>query len=205
MKNQIVITLDKTGRLSPFAEAEKFVLYGKTGDGWQSNAVITVAHSLFQADGIRAAVKELLTRFADCRIILSKQINGIAYQVLNRHGYHIFESDSIGDLSGIVLEIEAAQNEAQAKLNVHLEPYSKNDDGCYFFNLIELQRERPEISSKKALRCFIEEQAFIELELICQHLPPWMEDVMMRRGLGYRIESIGADACRAVIYNEICR
>ena len=205
MNNQIIVTMDDGGRYCDFAEADTFVLYSGFKAEWKQSDSFSIAQKPQQAQAIRDIVRQLLSRFADTRIILSKQINGIAYQVLNRHGYHIFESDSIGDLDGIVLEIEAVQNEAQIKKNIHLEPYTKNDDGCYYLNLIELQREHPEISSKKALRRFMEEQTFMELELICQHLPPWMGDVMTARGLQYRIESAGDHACRAVIFKGNCR
>ncbi len=205
MKEQIIVTVDGNGRLSPFLEAEQFVLYRKTGGEWVQSDIISAGTPTLQAGSIRSLVSELLTRFADCRIILSGEVKGIAYQVLNRHGYHIFESDGIDGFDGIVLEIEAAQAEARDNDSVRLEPHSPNNDGQYFLNLIELQRIHPEISSKKALRPFMEDRVFLEMELVCQHLPPWMADVMAKRGLCCRMESLGDHECRAVISKEPCR
>ncbi|HOV41162.1 MAG TPA: Fe-only nitrogenase accessory AnfO family protein, partial [Oscillospiraceae bacterium] len=51
----------------------------------------------------------------------------------------------------------------------------------YYFDLAALQEKFPEISSKKALSQFFEETPFLELELVCTHLPPWIES------LGYDI------------------
>ena len=53
-------------------------------------------------------------------------------------------------------------------------PVQTQTPGVYFLNLLELQKECPEISSKKALASFLSDTPFLELHLVCAHIPPWL-------------------------------
>ncbi|MDR2615541.1 MAG: hypothetical protein LBC28_03070, partial [Oscillospiraceae bacterium] len=46
--------------------------------------------------------------------------------------------------------------------------------GEYSFDLAALQAERPEISSKTALRDWLDNTPFTRLRLRCRHTPPWI-------------------------------
>jgi len=46
----------------------------------------------------------------------------------------------------------------------------------FSLDLIALQNECPEVSSKKAMADFLENTPFLELHLVCKHIPPWIEN-----------------------------
>ena len=48
-------------------------------------------------------------------------------------------------------------------------------NGIYYLDLIKLQNAHPDISSKKALRAFIDNSPFIRLDLVCSHIPAWLK------------------------------
>jgi Fe-only nitrogenase accessory protein AnfO len=205
MTNEIIATVDMSGNLVSLLDTQAFVLYKRTLEGWYEAQKFSCEHMPNNAGEVRNIVKNMMSRFNDCRIIVSKNISGIAYQILNRHGFHIFEMNGLDDLDGVMLEIEKAQNEAQAQETIHKEPFSTENNGDYFLNLIELQNAYPEISSKKALKRFVEEEVFVKLEFICHHMPPWMEEVLMRRGFESRVEYTGENMCKVLITKNTCQ
>ena len=54
-------------------------------------------------------------------------------------------------------------------------PVETQTPGIYFLDLGQLQTECPEVSSKKALLPFLSNTPFLELQLVCAHIPPWLE------------------------------
>ena len=59
--------------------------------------------------------------------------------------------------------------------------------GRYYISIREIQGKRPEVSSKQVLRSFVQHGTFSELEIVCDHVPPWIE--MDAERLGYELTS----------------
>ena len=54
--------------------------------------------------------------------------------------------------------------------------------GHFTISIREIQGKRPEVSSKQVLQQFVQRGGFAELEIICDHVPPWIEVEAERRG-----------------------
>ena len=193
MKKQIVVTLGIDGGLVPFSETAHYALYQKEMARWHAAESCEPPVLLQNAHTIRETVRALASRYPGCRIIVSKKISGIAYQTLDQSGFSILEAESVSEglLDNILKDVLASQVEPDLP---PMEPQSPLGDGHYYFDLARLQKAYPEISSKRALMGFITGADFLSLELVCDHLPPWREDVMTSRGYGYSRKSRAADA-----------
>ena len=169
----------------PYADTQRFVLYQRKEAQWQQ-VEMYAAQQTSGVEALRNIIVALADRF-ECRVIVSQKVVGIAYQTLNKSGYEIFEAEAVTDelLDGIIQDILSAQ---AAQDSPPQEPVSPQNDGNYFFDLTRLQKAHPEVSSKQALRGFMQDSAFLSLELVCDHLPPWMEEMMKERGLKYRLQ-----------------
>ena len=198
MKKQIIVTLNRAGVLVSFADTECFVLWEKRQAHWHPADEWEYRLGHADAAAIREAVSALASRFEDCRIIVSRKVLGIPYQMLNKTGFSIFEADTVSDrlLDDIAKDVSESRAIADQP---PAEPLSPHNDGHYYFDLVRLQKAYPEISSKRALMGFMSGADFVSLELICDHLPPWMEDVMNARGLQYRHSKEADGSSRYVI------
>ena len=198
MKKQIIVTLNRTGVLVPFANTEHFVLFEKRQADWHPADEWEYKPGHTDAAAIRETISTMASRFEDCRIIVSQKVLGIPYQMLDKTGFSIFEVDTVSDrlLDDIVKDVSQSQAIADQP---PAEPQSSHGDGHYYFDLVRLQRAYPEISSKRALMGFMSSADFVSLELICDHLPPWMEDVMSARGLQYKHNKEADGSSRYVI------
>jgi hypothetical protein len=155
---------------------------------------------------IRDRVRELIEQLGECRILICRKMSGIAYHIFEKYGFEIFEAEELldGVFDQILIDLDEAAEVASERRSIPKEPYCPNDDGVYYLNLIELQQQFPEMSSKKAMQKFMEQTVFYRFELICNHLPPWMEDVMQSRQLGYTFETLDENAKRYIITRKVC-
>lgn len=203
MYNKIAVVTDENNQITSLERGNKVLLYQETADGWQlvKEASPQLVTELVIAE-IRNVIRVLIEQLEDCRIIVSKKLTGVPYHIFNKIGFHIYETD--GPLSpelfrDILEDIMEASEQARVSAAVSQGPVSPNNDGIYYLDLIKLLQAFPEISSKKALKQFMEETSFARLELICNHLPPWMETVIALKNFDQQIEKIDQHSCKVVI------
>jgi hypothetical protein len=93
---------------------------------------------------------------------------------------HIFQIGEISDeiFDGVVEDLKSANAEAAAKEAIirDAKPIETSTPGVYYLDLVALQRECPEVTSKKAMMDFLRDTPFMELRLVCKHIPPWIEN-----------------------------
>jgi Fe-only nitrogenase accessory protein AnfO len=203
MKKQILAAMDLEDQLAVFTEAQRFVLLLKKEAKWQQDFSYDVFRQPETADEIRIIVNDLANQFKDCNIIVGRKVSGIAYQMLDKKGYAIFEAEAITDelLDIIIKDILKAQAIPDIPPQ---KPYSPQDDGNFYFDLARLQKACPEISSKMALMDFIRNTKFMSFELVCDHLPPWLEQAMEARGLEYDSKRDEEGFNRYLITRRMC-
>ena len=71
--------------------------------------------------------------------------------------------------------------------------------GCFAISIREIQGKRPELSSKQVLRQFVLQGAFTELEITCDHVPPWIEMEAERCGYDLVSERTGFNDLKVVL------
>lgn len=176
MNEKIAVFVDANGVPANFYFSEKINFYEYVFDGWICFKEITlVTFSAKSAAQVRAEAIRRLKLIDECNIVASSEIAGIPFTVFDMAGKSIFTIDTITDelLTDISKEVEKAENSITRNNSV---PVEHCESGYYFMDLISLQKANPEISSKKALKEFLENTPFMELTLICSHIPPWIEN-----------------------------
>lgn len=203
MYNKIAVLLNEKDQLTSLELSCKTLLYQQTANGWQLNQeIIWRLGAETGIAEIRNDIQVLIGHLEDCRIIVSKKLTGIPYHILDKSGFHIFETDGAASQNlfcDIIREMKEISEKARVSGTVAQVPVSPNHDGIYYFNLIELQQTFPEITSKQALKRFMEDTVFIRLELICNHMPPWMDTVLILKNYVWQIEKIEEHRCKVII------
>lgn len=175
--NRIAVFL-KENAVCPFYKSDGFTVYEKTNGQWKIQRVDRFdGLDLFSPRQLRSKLLELPSLIADCKILAGGELAGLAFSVFDRAGLHIFAIDSVSDsvLDGILCDVEEADAALAAEDGGDIGPQETDKKGVYFLDLVKLQEAFPDISSKKALMGFFESAAFVQLKLICRHLPPWIE------------------------------
>ncbi|MDR0571022.1 MAG: hypothetical protein LBG71_07385 [Clostridiales Family XIII bacterium] len=203
---RVAVYVDSRLALRDFFESDRFLIFAKGAGGWavSGEAPFGRVAPSNPAD-TRRAVEGLLPLVEGCDVLAGGGLYGIPFAVFDRAGKHIFEIGEISDgiLDGILADIEKSGAEAAAKELAAREarPVETEAPGVYVLDLIALQSERPDVSSKKAMADFLENTPFFELRLICRHVPPWIENSGR-----YDVRATGgAGAVTAVITKKGCR
>jgi hypothetical protein len=178
--SDIAVYVNGASELCNFFDAERFLIFRRERSGWKTVDEIGFEGVTRSSPALtRKNTESLLPLIKDCETLAGGGIAGIPFSVFNRAGFRIFEISAFGDevFDGIVSDIQDDLN-AQAereKAVADAGPAETSQPGVYTLDLISLQRKFPEITSKMAMRDFLENAAFEELRLTCRHIPPWIE------------------------------
>lgn len=178
MKKIAVFSREKEMR--PFADCNMAEIYENQGEAW--NTVQTASFSPLQSITVRELREEtnkIISLIGEVEAVVCKEMTGIPFSVFDRKGYCIFSADEVSQetLNGIICDIEESDEKKRIKDEMirNASPVESLNPGIYHLNLKELQEQCPDISSKKALTAFLSDTPFLELHLICAHVPPWLE------------------------------
>lgn len=170
----------KDGNLAPFMECNMGCIYEKSEDGWK--LADTASFSPIPVGTIRETrmgMKEVLPLAGEADAVCCREITGIPFAEFDRAGYCIFSVDEVNDknLDGILEDIASSDEKKRIRDEIikNARPAETEEPGIYVLDLIMLQKECPEVSSKKALREFLDTVPFLELRINCAHIPPWLE------------------------------
>ena len=182
-----------------FFEAERFLIFERGSEGWKAVGETDFSKIVPATPAMtRKKTEELLPLIKDCKVLAGGALAGIPFSVFDRAGLHIFEIGGINGetFDGIIADLRNADAEASAREAIirDAKPIETATPGVYFLDLIALQSECPEISSKKAMADFLKRTPFLELRLVCKHIPPWIEN-------SYNVRAVNRDdgAVQAVI------
>jgi hypothetical protein len=178
---KIAVFTDEASGLCDFFDASRLVIFEKTAGDW-----VLVGEAAFEKIvpstpvETRRLTEKLLPLLAGCDVLAGGALVGIPYSVFDRAGLHIFEIGGVSDavFDGVLAEVQSADSVRHTKEQIVAEtrPVETAVPGVFALDLIALQRECPEISSKKAMADFLRDTPFLELRLLCGHIPPWIEN-----------------------------
>jgi len=201
---KIAVFLDQDNNISSFLDGKVVKIFEKDEKKWTVNKIVPV--DMTKVTGIRAirhGFQNLIEDFDDCKIVVVKKGFGIAYSVFYAEDFSVWELP--GKAEEVLDEVLSREKEhdtledEEGKKNNYVEEVK---EGEYFLDLIKLQLEEPEVSSKKALLPFIENTAFEALKLRCCHVPPWLKSHSENKNLSFEVEKINNQDYQVTIKNK---
>jgi TusA-related sulfurtransferase len=181
--SKIAVFTNKDSQICDFFDAECFLIFerGETEAKWKTISKSDFKKIIPSNPALtRKNTEALLPLIDGCDILAGGTLVGIPFSVFDRSRFHIFEIGAINDeiFDGIIEELRDADAAAAAKEKIIREakPVETSTPGVYFLDLIALQKECPEVTSKKAMMDFLKDTPFLELQLVCKHIPPWIEN-----------------------------
>lgn len=177
MNGKIAVYMQDQDELVSFYGATKIKVFEKGDAGWETIDEIDISKIKETEPALlRSGIERIIEKLDNCSVIAGGGLSGIAYNQFNKHGFDIFEISVCGSevFEGIRSDLEDKNKEDALRLPSS--PAETAAQGIYYLDLVSLQKQSPEISSKQALKDFLENTPFIELKLICGHVPPWLEN-----------------------------
>lgn len=162
----------------------------------------------------------LADELGEVKLILGSEISGTSFSALNRVGFLICEAQGISDeiFDELFSELEAdkdvktveqAKSKGESSCTVPEKTLSSPQPsalpGHYFVNLKEIQQCNPLLSTKKILCPFLKDTPFVELVMLCDHQPPWLETDLKGLGLDMKSRIIDSNTLMLTVTHMSCK
>lgn len=188
MQEQIAILLNKFGELADLGDVVKINII-QENDMKSPVIELPVLNTMNTPNSLRDFSETLCQHLGDCHMILGRLMTGIFYQTMVKKGYTLLEADTYSEdlLEQIFIDQKKRITREQEELQtVPRNPEPIDLQGNYYLNFYQLQKKHPEISSKKALLPFLNNELFTSLTLICSHEIPWLLPYCEDHNLSYK-------------------
>lgn len=174
---KISVFINSNEEIASFSDGKYLNVFEKDNK-WNLVKSIEVDSSKLQdMYNIRKYYWNLVKELGDCKILIVKKAVGIPYGIFYQEDFSIWELEGRPEIyfENIL--------EKEKKYFQELEQQKKNEETLirvlrneyYVINLDEVQRKKPDLTSKMIIKPFLEKENFEILEIHCSHIPPWLE------------------------------
>jgi Fe-only nitrogenase accessory protein AnfO len=189
--SEIAVITGSDGRTIPLSEPGTVIVYRRVRNTWLAERRIPF---VLEADGglagLRTRTGELTAFLGECRILVARSASGALFFGLEKAGFSVYEiAGSPSEFLNTVWQDAMEEQEVKTPLSAGMDIPAPLEiaPGKFYISICEIQGKRPEVSSKQVLRSFVQHGAFSELEIVCDHVPPWIE--MDTERFGYELTS----------------
>jgi Fe-only nitrogenase accessory protein AnfO len=205
MLREIAVLLDKEGQTIEIGEQGKVVVYHRECGVWQISREQQYDISHTSLGQIRNNMRELLIFLDGCKVFAAKSVTGVYYYELEKVEVHVWEftGKPAEFLDYIVQNEELEAGKADNKTKVVPAP-QEIADGRYYISIKDIQESNTSITSKQVLLPFLQRGTFYSLEILCSHVPPWLENQLLMGKLESEVTKLNNKEVKVVIMKACC-
>jgi Fe-only nitrogenase accessory protein AnfO len=207
MAKEIAVFIGADGASASLEEPGKVEVFRRALGAWELNR--EKEFSMGDAKNmreLRLLMSEIIRFMDGCRVFVARSASGVPYFELEKAGCTVWECE--GKPSAFLERVwDQEEKDALAKVP---EPQAmpvpeERTPGNFFISIKEIQRNIPEVTSKQVLQHFIRSGVFRTLEIVCGHIPPWLEIEAVDSGLAYEAEQLGKNEFKVRIAKKSTR
>ena len=200
MIREIAVFTDSAGYSASLMTAGKITVFRRKQDQWQP--VRELDFTLTQARDIREMrrqMAEAIAFLAGCRVFVAQAVSGVPYYELEKAAITVWEcAGQPQDFLDDIFAEEAAKRKAVSKL-LPIPEVVERAPGRLFISIKDVQENDVGVTTKQLLLPLIRKSSFDELEIICNHVPPWLAFVLEDKGFLAKTEKIQGHLYRLTI------
>jgi Fe-only nitrogenase accessory protein AnfO len=223
---------EQSGELKSLYESGVFRIYDNVSGIWCPVQSVTFSAALcrMRIGDIKQSLKVAVAEFVDCKVILSAEVRGMIYSVLQEElGFRTWKStgslleqlDSVAQIDASFAEQQAAEAAAAAQApkvraggcgagGGSWRPRQKTAppaaeriaDGHYRIDLADVLARDPNLNSRLALIPIMEDTPFQKLEILCDHVPRWFSQKLTALNLRAEVEHT-SKGVRALVFPNV--
>lgn len=207
MALDIAVCIGEDGVTSSLYEGSKLVIYQKKQGSWEiGRETVMTLDQKGGMGGLRRQMAEIGLFLDQCKIFVGRAIVGMPYFELEKMQCSIweFEGEPLTFLDYILSKEEEKLAESQLVVPQAIPVPIKKEHGEYYISIKEIQEMGSGITSKQVLMAFLRQGNFYSLEVLCNHIPPWLEADLKDGPLVGRIEKKSATETHVYITKRGC-
>ncbi len=178
MFEEIAALVDSKGYCSILHSGNKIEVYRRAEGKWhlQRNIILNMAANINMRE-LRAYMGDLADFLGECRILLAERVSGVAYFELERLMISVWEFEGLAQqfLDTVWSEEQVVSSKQETFANTPPK-LVETFPGCYRISVKEIQTcATGGLTTKKVLLPLLRRGGFKSLEILCGHVPPWLE------------------------------
>lgn len=173
---EIAVLVNEKGNTSGFEKDGSIQVYRKESCEWTINRQLEYRmDDMADAKALHKKIKEICKWLGDCKIIVVNRIRGIHYIAFEEHQISMLEIN--GAPESFLDDIRDCANHRRTNQSVPLEfnAIFECQPGKYYTDLRDVMNGKTSYNSKQILLPFIKNKKFSVIEILCNHVPKWME------------------------------
>lgn len=197
---EIATMLADDGSTTTLTGPGEVVIFTKELCSW--TPVRRMPFSLDQSQGLaqlRVSMGELITFLGECRIFVTKAASGAIFFELEKAHCTVWEIS--GRPEEFLDEVwqEEEHQDSPVTSGSDIPAPAEIAPGYFYVSIRDIQGKRPEVSSKQVLQKFIRAGAYEKLEIICDHVPPWIALESSCCGFSMETDRLGPSEVRLLL------
>ncbi|MEW6696732.1 MAG: Fe-only nitrogenase accessory AnfO family protein [Bacillota bacterium] len=207
MPKEIAVYVGENGKTTGLYQQGKIMIYQRLQGRWSvSREKDFSLGENFTIKGLREQMSDMVDFLGPCKTFVGLSVTGIPYFVLEKSRCSIweFEGNPVEFLDYILAKEEEEQSQRVVQNPVSPPVPVETFNGCYRISIKEIQEKDLGVTSKQALLPFVRQGIFYSLEVLCNHIPPWLENEIVVRGLESRTEILGKNEIKLIITKPCC-
>ncbi|MFZ5648635.1 MAG: Fe-only nitrogenase accessory AnfO family protein [Bacillota bacterium] len=205
MPAEIAVHVGESGETASLQQKGKIRVYRKCRGKWDvSREKDFYMEKDLGIKDLRGKVGEIPEFLSECKVLVALNVVGIPYFELEKYGVSIWEFEgSPHQFLDYILEKEEEDRQSRERTNVNPFPVEISS-GCYSVSIKEIQEKNTGFTSKQALLPFLRKGGFFSLEVICNHIPPWLETELVSRMFSWEVRTSGLNEITLTITRRCC-
>ena len=178
MAKEIAVFEDEKGMTTLLPRASCLQVYRKQEGVWRKERNLDV--NLGEARGLselRNRMAEILDFLGSCGIVVAESYQGAALHELEKADMSMWTVSGLVEplLEMILAEEETAAQQSEQPVKKPFPALENRGGGRAYLSIVEVQCSGGGLTSKQVLMPILHQGAFTELEILCAHIPPWLE------------------------------
>lgn len=207
MPKEIAAYIDKNGQTTSLYEEGRVVIYQRNLGQWQVlRAKSFSLGEVFNMKALREQMNDVIEFLGPCKTFVGLSVSGIPYFALEKSQCSVWEfTGNPVDFLDYILAKEEEESKAEIKPTAFVPPAPvETFNGCYRISIKEIQEKNLGVTSKQVLMPFIRQGKYYSLEVLCNHVPPWLENEILMQNLESRVETIGKNDIKLILQKKCC-
>jgi len=207
MAKEIAVFVRESGETASLYELATLQIYRRKERVWQ--LVREQTFEIRRSAGLpelRRQMRDIVGFLGDCRVVVAEAFQGVPFFELEKAGCNVWEFSGkpAGFLDYIQEQEEAAAQETSAKQSPEPPKVEDLGEGHWKINIREIQQGSGGVTSKQAVLPILRQGGFYQLEIVCAHLPPWLEGELIGGPWDYVAEKQSDQEWRVYISRKVC-
>jgi len=187
MPRKIAVYVGENGETTSLSKKGKLIIYEKREGEWLKHSEENYdLEEITAIKYLRIKIEEIIVFLDDCNVFVGRSVIGIPYYMLEKANKSIWEymGKPLEFLNDILEKEEKADliNEGHTIDKKDLVPVEISP-GYYRVSIKKIQAYKTMRTSKQVLMPFLEKEKFKTLEILCNHVPMWLEGFCLSNNL----------------------